>query len=330
METGNSFENLIIRYLNGECTYGEQEELYNLISRNPEKRRIFNETKDTWDSVPGINLSHDQQLIRFYKSLSERRRSLVLPNWKQAVAVAAVLAIGLFSGILLTQHKSSTNQHPVEFTVPYGSKSTFTLADGSNVTMNSGSHLVYSYDQKKRTRIARLDGEGYFVINHNADEPFIVHTSDFAVTVTGTEFNVCSYSDNSFSSVTLSEGSVNLTFNNSGQAFPMTPGERLRYERNSNRYSKQSVDIEPEIAWKDGEFIFRNMAFSELVRRLERWYDVQISWPEEELKDFTYTGRFKNQETIWQVLDALKLTTPIDYNRLDFREFNIAYKEKRQ
>ena len=330
METGNSFENLIIRYLNGNCSVREREELYDLISRDPEKKRIFNETKDTWDSIPEKNLSHDQQLIRFYKSLSERRRQLRLPNWKQAVAVAAVLAIGLFSGIFLTQQKSSTIMHPVEFTVPFGSKSTFTLSDGSTVTLNSGSHLVYSYDRKKGTRNARLEGEGYFSINHNANEPFIVNTSDFAVEVTGTEFNVCSYGDNSFSSVTLSGGSVSLTFNNSGQAIPMTPGERLRYDRNSNRYSKQSVDIEPEIAWKDGDFIFRNMAFSELIRRLERWYDVQISWPEEELKDFTYTGRFKNQETIWQVLDALKLTTPIDYNRMDFREFNITYREKRQ
>jgi ferric-dicitrate binding protein FerR (iron transport regulator) len=91
-----------------------------------------------------------------------------------------------------------------------------------------------------------------------------------------------------------------------------------------------SADVESEIAWKDGEFIFRNIPFPELVKRLERWYDVKLNYTDEGLQKYTYTGRFKNQETIWQVLDALKLTSPIDYRKNTFREFELIYKPLKQ
>jgi hypothetical protein len=65
-----------------------------------------------------------------------------------------------------------------------------------------------------------------------------------------------------------------------------------------------------------------------LVKKLERWYDVKINYSDDRFDSYNYTGRFKNQETIWQVLDALKLTSPIDYKRNGFREFNLKYKPK--
>ncbi|MFZ5429644.1 MAG: FecR family protein [Bacteroidota bacterium] len=327
MEFDNYIENLIARYLNGDCTVQETEELLQWIRKDPVNQKAFSEIKDTWDSIQGKNLSTDEQLLRFYKKQLEKRKVIRLSLWKQAVAVAAVLAIGLFSGIMLMQTSEKQVKTAMEFSVPLGSKSSFVLEDGSTVTLNSGSRLVYSQHPKTNSREAFLEGEGYFSIVPDKKQRFIVNTSDFAVEVTGTEFNVCAYPDNPFSSTTLAEGSVQITFNRSGQIYEINPGERLRYDREANRFSRAAVDIEPEIAWKDGEFIFRNIAFSELVRRLERWYDVQITWSAAELRQFTYTGRFKNQETIWQVLDALKLTTPIDYSRISFREFEIMYKK---
>ena len=325
MNNDNYFGNLIVRYLNDDCSGHEAEELLSWVKESPDHKRLFNEIKDMWDSIPRKEFSIDSQLARFYKNQSEKK-VVRISFWKQAVAAAAVLVIGLFAGILLMQNNQKVADREIVLKVPYGSKSTVTLADGSEVILNSGSTLTYNEGNLKHGRKVHLSGEGFFNVIPDKKSPFLVHTDDFVIEVTGTSFNVCSYTDNLFSNATLTEGSISLTFNRSGQSFDMKPGERLRYDRETNRYSMIAVEVEPEVAWKDGDFIFRNMAFAELSRRLERWYDVKLTFEAPELKDFTYSGRFKNQETIWQVLDALKLTTPIDYKRVDDREFAILYK----
>jgi transmembrane sensor len=326
MNIDNHFENLIARYLNGDCSGQEVEELYSWINQHEENKEIFNQIKDTWDSVSRIDFSTEKQLTQFYKNQSERKKVFKLSYWKQAVAAAAVLAIGLLSGILFMHNNQKIDDHEVVFNVPFGSKSSVTLADGSIVILNSGSTITYKEGNQKNGRKVHLSGEAFFDVEPDKKSPFLVYTDDFTIEVTGTSFNVCAYSDNPFSSATLAEGSVSLTFNRSGQSFNLKPGERMRFDRESNRYSLLAVDVEPEVAWKDDDFIFRNMAFPELSRRLERWYDVKLTFEAPELKEFTYSGRFKNQETIWQVLDALKLTTPLDYKRVSDREFEILYK----
>lgn len=325
MQIDPHYENLIIRYLNGECTGPDTEELKKWIEADEGNRKLLLEVKDTWDSIPGKDIPVEQQLVAFYKRQLERHRKSLAFYWKQAVAAAAVLAIGLFSGILLTHEGKKDSGSEIVLSVPFGSKSAVTLADGSEVVLNSGSTITYQTGGNDTGRQVHLSGEGFFRIKPDKKNPFIVSTDDFRVQVTGTSFNICSYLDNPYSSTTLTEGQVSLIFNRSGQRFDMLPGERIWYDRKENKYSKGNVDVEPEIAWKDGDFIFRNAAFSELVRRLERWYDVRIIFDAPELREFSYTGRFKNQETIWQVLDAMKLTTPIDYRRVSFREFEILY-----
>lgn len=326
MHSDHHYENLIARYLNGECTEQEYKELLAWAGEDPANRKTFFEIKDTWDAIPGRDLSIEKQLVSFYRDQLERRARPRISYWKQAVAIAAVLAIGLVSGILVTRQKGVVPASETLFEVPLGSRSAMTLADGSKVKLNSGSELVWLTDVKNSVREVRLSGEGYFEVNPDPDKPFLVHTNDFTVEVTGTSFNICTYGDNPFSSATLAEGSISLQFAGSDKKIDMKPGDHLRYDREKRTYRIAAADVESETAWKDGEFIFRNIAFAELVKRLERWYDVKISVSGDAFDSFTYTGRFKNQETIWQVLDALKLTTPIDYRRITFREFEITYR----
>jgi len=326
MHLDHHYENLIARYLNGECTEQEYKELLDWTGEDSANQKIFLEIKDTWDSIPGRDISIEQQLVSFYRDQLERQAKVRISYWKQAVAIAAVLAIGLFSGILINQQKGVAPASETLFEVPLGSRSAMTLADGSRVKLNSGSELAWLSDGKSSQREVRLSGEAYFEVNSDPGTPFLVHTNDFTVEVTGTSFNICTYDDNPFSSATLAEGSISLQFAGSDKKIDLKPGDHLRYDRDKRTYRIEAADVESEIAWKDGEFLFRNIAFSELVKRLERWYDVKISFTGEDFNSFTYTGRFKNQETIWQVLDALKLTTPIDYRRITFREFQITYR----
>jgi len=331
MRGKENIENLIIRFLNGNCDPDEFQELKIWIDASPENKKEYLETKDIWDVSANRVVDTEQELSVFYKNQFEKSKRSRLQWIRYSSAVAAVLFLGLIISVLvpLISNKNQNINYQV-FSVPLGSRSKVMLADGTEVSLNSGSELKYSSSFSANKREVFLSGEGFFQVKSDKQHPFVVKTKDFDVLVTGTEFNVCSYSNNNFSATTLAKGKIQLQINGSSDLLEVKPGERFRLDRESRKYILNSVDIESEIAWKDGEFIFKKIPFPELVQRLERWYDVKLNVSNTELKKFAFTGKFKNQETIWQVLDALKLTSPIDYQKTTFREFTIIYKPLKQ
>jgi ferric-dicitrate binding protein FerR (iron transport regulator) len=192
--------------------------------------------------------------------------------------------------------------------------------------MNSGSELSYSSHFTPQNRNVTLAGEAFFKIRPDSAHPFLVKTRDFTIHVTGTQLNVCDYNEDNYTSATLADGKIMLNIKNCTKVIEMKPGEKFLLDRSAKRYSLKPTDIENELAWKDGEFIFKNIPFPELVKRLERWYDVKLTYSDKKLHNYSYTGRFKNQETIWQVLDALRMTSPVNYRKISFREFALTYK----
>lgn len=330
MKENERIEGLISRFLNGNYSAEEAQELKSWIEASPENKTDFFALKDIWDLSFVNHQSSNEHLSLFYKKQldnSNKSRQLWI---RSLLAVAAVLAIGLVFSILIPRTESPATGNEQVFTVPLGSKSKVLLADGTEVNLNSGSELRYSSNFSSLNRVVQLKGEGFFKVKSDQEHPFLVKTADFNVKVTGTEFNVCTYTENKYATATLAEGTIHLEIKGSGQSFEINPGEKFELDRTSRKYTLEQADIESEVAWKDGQFIFRNVPFPELVQRLERWYDVKLDYSDNDLKNYKFTGRFKNQETIWQVLDALKLTSPIDYQKTTFREFTLIYKPLKQ
>lgn len=320
-------EQLISRHLNGECTIEEQKELIAWIEESPSNRKDFLEIKDTWDSLKNMRESSSEQLALFYKNQFAKARASKVIWIRSLAAVAAVLIIALLVSTLSPSQLNPKRIGNMQvFSVPLGSRSKVVLADGSIVNLNSGSELQFPATFSSENRTVNLTGEAFFNVKADKQHPFTVKTKDFDVKVTGTKFNVCSYSDNSYATATLAEGVIALKMNSNSEVVKVDPGIKFQLDRRSNAHSLADADIESEIAWKDDQFIFKNIPFPELAKRLERWYDVKLNYTDKSLQNFNFTGKFKNQETIWQVLDALKLTSPIDYTKKSFREFTITYK----
>ncbi|MFY9153045.1 MAG: FecR domain-containing protein [Prolixibacteraceae bacterium] len=323
-------ESLILNYLNGICSEEDIQELKFWIEESPENKKEYLEIKDVWDLSRNTNTDTEIQLAYFYKNqLGKIRKSRM--RWiRNSSSVAAVLLIGLVISVLTPEIKLKQPENYQVFSVPLGSRSKVMLADGTEVSLNSGSELKYLSSYSAKNREVFLSGEAYFQVKSDKQHPFVVKTSDFDIQVTGTKFNVCAYSDNNITNATLAEGKIQIQIKGTAQIFDINPGEKFKLNRTTREYVQDNVDLESEIAWKDGEFIFRKIPFPELVQRLERWYDVKLNFEDAELQNFAFTGKFKNQETIWQVLDALKLTSPIDYRKTTFREFTIIYKPLNQ
>jgi transmembrane sensor len=326
MKDKEYIENLIVRYLNGNYTREEQEELKTWIEESVDKKNGFLSIKDIWDSLNTPQERTAEQLALFYKNQYQKSKNSRIVWIRSFSAIAAILIIGLIFSVLVPLNTTKHSDSVQVVSVPLGSRSKVVLIDGTEVSLNSGSELKYSSGFSSVNRIVSLSGEGFFIVKSDPKHPFTVKTSDFDIKVTGTRFNVCSYPDNKFSAATLAEGKIGLQMNGSSKVLKVEPGEKFKIDRETQKYSLSDADVESEIAWKDGEFLFKKIPFPELVQRLERCYDVKLNYSGSELQNYAFTGRFKNQETIWQVLDALKLTSPIDYQKTTFREFTIIYK----
>jgi transmembrane sensor len=319
-------ENLIVRYLNGNCTQEEQEELRVWIEESTEKKNDFFAIKDIWDSLKSPEDRTAEQLALFYKNQYLRSKSSRILWIRSLSAIAAILIVGLLFSVLVPTKNTDPSESVQVFSVPLGSRSKVILADGSEVSLNSGSELKYSSGFSSQNRVVSLTGEAFFSVKTDKEHPFTVKTTDFDIKVTGTKFNVCSYADNKYSTTTLAEGKISLQLKDDSKILKVIPGEKFQLDRKTLANSLSNADVESEIAWKDDQFIFKNIPFSELAKRLERWYDIKLNYSDQKLQSYAFTGKFKNQETIWQVLDALKLIFPIDYQKTTFREFKIIYK----
>jgi len=326
MKDEHQIENLIARYLNGDCSEAEKKELLEWSDTNKNNEKEYLQIKDLWDTLKTKESKSNERLILFYKTQLETSKRARIILFNRFAAIAAVFIIGFVSYVLFSQKSVIKPQLLSVYSVPMGSRAKLVLFDGTEVNLNSGSTLTYSNEYNSGTRRVTLTGEGFFKVKSDKKHPFIVKTTDFEVEATGTQFNICAYENDSFSKATLAEGIVALRTFKSNQTFKIVPGERFKLNRSENTYDQCAVDIESELAWKDGQFIFKSIPFPELVKRLERWYDVKLLWSGKNLAAYHYSGRFKNQETIWQVLDALKMTSPISYQKTTFREFKITYK----
>jgi ferric-dicitrate binding protein FerR (iron transport regulator) len=324
-------ENLISRSLNGEFTSEELHELKCWIEESPENKKQYLEIKDIWDLSLMPKSNTEEQLAGFYRSQYEKIQKSRRLWIRYSAAIAAVLLVGLLISILVPQNLNRLLPETTQvFSVPMGSRSKVLLADGTEVSLNSGSELKYSSNFSSANREVSLSGEAFFHVQTDKEHPFIVKTADFDIKVTGTQFNVNTYTENKIVSTSLAEGKIQIKMNSSDQKFDIRPNEKFELNRTDRKYSIVKADILSEISWKDGEFIFNQISFPDLVKRLERWYNVKLTYSDVELHKYAFTGRFKNQETIWQVLDALKLTMPIDYRKSTFREFVISYKPLKQ
>lgn len=165
-------------------------------------------------------------------------------------------------------------------TTPKGGQYRITLPDGSIVMLNAASSLTYPAQFDNKERRVKMTGEAYFEVAKAADSkkkriPFSVETDKQEIQVLGTHFNVNAYGDENAIMTTLVEGSVKVK-SNSGQFALLKPGQQAIV---ANTLSVQQADIQQELAWVNGDFVFRGQMLESVFRQVERWYDVEVEYP---------------------------------------------------
>ena len=287
-------------------------------------------------SVPTASLARKRERPRDVLRVMPKR-------WTQmAAAVFLAFALGTIVSGILSGFFSVPADEDFFYTVeaPRGAKSTLTMIDGSTIYLNAGSKARYSRAYNTQNRDIYLEGEGYFIVARNGNIPFEVHTSGIIIKALGTEFNVKAYPEDGRVETTLVKGSVSIARSDDGshaQSIILKPNQKAsffidrievnevaeqREEKSSPQLTaisrpvrvKTESNINPETSasWKDARWVLERESMASLSEKLERQYDINIIFMDEELKRYHLTGTLE-EESIEQVLKALQLALPIDF-----------------
>jgi len=202
--------------------------------------------------------------------------------------------------------------------VPYGKTFKIELSDGSTVQLNSGSSLKYPVKFiEGKDRLVYVVGEAYLNVEKDSVNPFIVNVNELNVKVFGTQFNVHAYPEDNVTEVVLVEGSVGL-YKEEDKEFDksinyLTPGFKASFSKTSKEITKTPVLTNIYTSWIAGELVFRDMDFDNILRKLERFYDIEITNDNHSLSGQKFQASFGKKPNIEEVFKELKMIYKIDY-----------------
>ena len=193
---------------------------------------------------------------------------------------------------------------------PRGGQYQITLADGTQVWLNAASSLRFPTAFEGNTRDVELTGEAYFEVAKNPGKPFHVKVNQMDVQVLGTHFNIMAYGNESTAKTTLLEGRVTVT--NKGQTQQLAPGQQAVLNNTGNGFTVRDVNTDLAVAWKNGLFRFKETNIREIMRQVERWYDVEVDFKAMG-NDQDYTGIVPRTQNVSALLQMLELTGTVHF-----------------
>lgn len=195
--------------------------------------------------------------------------------------------------------------------IPRGGEFCLTLSDGTRVWLNSETSIQYPVAFGAKERWVFVQGEAYFEVAKDAKKPFTVQFMSSSVTVLGTSFNIRAYPEEKRSQTTLAEGSVRIY--SPGSSMLLKPGEQAEVSALSGEMVKQEVEVKNFTSWKDGRFVFEQQPLEDIMRTLERWYDIRVIFKDEGAKRISLSGNMKRYGDFSQVMKMLQMTGDVRF-----------------
>lgn len=297
---------LLQRYVEGNVSDDEITEVVAWLDADEANVREYMALHELYN-ITILNKALPQEASRAKKSTKLRTLGVEL------IKIAAVALIALGIGKLI--NTDPVAEEPVSWQtlhVPAGQRAEITLPDSSVVWVNAQSTLMFPSRFSKDKREVRLDGEAFFDVQSSPEHPFQVSTAKMNVVVTGTEFNVSSYSASELFAIALLKGKVSLqTVDNNEIAYRMSPDDYVEFS--NQKLSVSKIEDPSYFSWREGLICFNREKVSDIIQKLELYYDVTIDVQRESLLKHRYTGKFRAKDGIEQVLKILQLEHNFTY-----------------
>lgn len=319
-------DELIAAYLSNGLDKDVLKELKEWIAASAENEKYFMHQQELWFSAISAKeeaiYNKEKAFNQFKhriagqgtKANAVRKQSGLSVFWRYAAVITLLCAVSYFS---YRRGGASVKEGFADVVVeaPLGSRTKLSLPDGTLVWLNAGSRMTYSQGFGVDNRKVILVGEGYFEVKRNEEVPFFVKTASLQVRVLGTKFNFRDYPDDAEAIVSLSEGKVALNnlLKRENKAF-LSPNERVVLNKKSGKMQVESSTVSNALQWTNGYLFFDEELLPDIVKELERSYNVKIHIVSDSLKTFRFYGNFvRREQSIQEVLEVLSATRKIHY-----------------
>lgn len=349
--------------MQGQCTGKELKELGDWLQQGSANEDFFTSFIEDWEEKKEIRLYKDDQAA--WRELKEKHiipgmademqpgisKLLSLPTnppaikkhkrkrgtayWIYAFATAAVLILSMLFVIYQQADVQTAEQEVViqyqEINTVKGQRSNLRLSDGSVVFLNSSTTLKIPQDYGKETRTLYLEGEAFFEVTHDESNPFIVISDGVFTKDLGTQFNISAY-DTGRVEVAVKEGLVSIGRMEDGipqrDIVEITPN-KVGVLRDIGGLTISDIEnMDKYVGWMEGRLVFQETPFLEVVRRLERWYDIEFQMDSisEDVMERTLTATYDNMpmsEVLQVMAVSLKLSYERDGRTFYFHDLNV-------
>ncbi len=321
------------RYLNNDCSEEEEQKFYNWLGNSKKIedsswiKKIWKESEKSEEIVLGAEERILQKVLggitnnpKFAIEKTHFKQIIYSPNsnyWQQnpllryASIILTVLIPLVVYNFIVSENIPTEPEQFSEKVTHNGQHLTFSLEDGTQVTLNSNSKLKYPTKFSDSSRVITMTGEAFFEVAKDSKRPFTVVTGAVSTTALGTSFNIHYHKHESLSEISLITGSVKVEMkDNYGKVsdIQLVPGEQLVYQIDEGSFTTNFFDYLDIAGWKDGTIYFKESGIDEIIEKLEVWYDVEIETTGNLNKinkeSWTYTGKFDSQ-TLENVLTGI-------------------------
>ena len=221
---------------------------------------------------------------------------------------------------------SANTAGTLNLSIPRGGEFHVTLEDGTEVWLNAESRLIYPEVFNGNERRVELYGEAYFKVAPNKEKPFVVTSAGQEVHVTGTEFNIHNYKEDTSVYTTLVNGSITLKPQSYGSGeLVLTPGHQAVFSKTNYHADVRTVDTNTVTCWKDGRFVFEDQTLEQIMCTLSRWYDFTYEFKNKELKNTLFMGSIPRYGEFSEVAHILEASGGL-YFKVDGKNVRIYKK----
>ena len=311
-------EEVLVAFLKGELDAAQAAAVEAWYDRSAANRRMLGQVyyilyvSDRINDAAGIDV---ERSLRQFKRRMHAGRRISLRRSAVRIAAAAVIAAVLLAGGLTTVLLSKRLAQPVTVVTQLGERSQVVLPDGTKVWLNSSSSVEYVAPFFSRQRRVKMEGEAYFEVEHDRRAPFVVSTNGLDIEVLGTRFNIRNDDNEHRVTTVLLEGAVKAYASGREQAsVRLHPAQQLVFDTRTHAMRLTDCpSAERSINWIDGRFCFEHDTFGEIVAELKRYYNVDIRFMDNRLRDMRFSGNFRVEDGIYHIMSVLQLTYKFNY-----------------
>lgn len=318
-------DELIATYLSQGLEAEKLAELENWLKASPENQKHFQQMREIWFSTISANEKERYNKEDAYSRFLNRTRQI--PQKEKTVKKLSLhkffygaAAVALLCLISFASYRTGTEQVKKQFAemvveAPLGSKTRLYLPDGTLVWLNAGSTITYSQGFGVEERKLKLSGEGYFEVTRNKQLPFEITTKELQLKVLGTKFNFRNYPEDEEVSVSLLEGKVCLRnyLKNDALCY-LEPDQKAILNKKNGKLMVSASEARYTAEWTNGFLFFDEELLPDIIKELERSYNVKIYIEDESLKTFRFYGNFvRKEQTIQEILEMLASTGKLEY-----------------